>query len=75
MKAERQQAKETATTNAHKAYMRDLAAGYYEYRKEQEEPPVKDESIAGPSRSGMTLTFERAALSNDDLAKVSSAKD
>ncbi|KAL6822261.1 hypothetical protein V8C40DRAFT_43283 [Trichoderma camerunense] len=49
MKAYRKDQQETATQDAHKAYMKAITTAYHDYIDEKKKPEVKDESIAGPS--------------------------
>lgn len=49
MKANRKDQQETATQDAHKAYMKAITTAYHDYIDEKKKPEVKDESIAGPS--------------------------
>ncbi|KAL5094198.1 hypothetical protein Trisim1_008304 [Trichoderma cf. simile WF8] len=49
MKANRKDQQETATQDAHKAYMKAVTTAYHDYIDEKKKAEVKDESIAGPS--------------------------
>ncbi|KAK4072485.1 hypothetical protein Trihar35433_4549 [Trichoderma harzianum] len=49
IKANRKDQQETATQDAHKAYMKMITMEYRDYIDEKKKPEVKDESIAGPS--------------------------
>ncbi|OPB40073.1 hypothetical protein A0O28_0001520 [Trichoderma guizhouense] len=49
MKANRKDQQETATQDAHKAYMKMITTEYRDYIHGKKKPEVKDESIAGPS--------------------------
>ncbi|KAJ4856217.1 AAA domain-containing protein [Trichoderma breve] len=49
IKADRKDQQETATQDAHKAYMKAITTAYHDYIDEKKKPEVKDESIAGPS--------------------------